>query len=206
MLTPAQGKLHLLARGVRKEGSRLAAGIELFTVTDINYVKGKGDLSILTSARIRQHFDQIVQDIERVQLGYDLIKIMNRATEDQPEAGYFTLLELTCQALNNLMISTTLIRSWFFSQLLRLAGHVPNLKTDSTGQPLEITATYSLDAEQGSLSRQEHDSLSADHIKVLRLLFADSTPTVLYKVGGIEDLLPGCTLALETMLKTYIRI
>ena len=42
-----------------------------------------------------------MKDIDRVQLGYELIKMPNKATEDHPEADYFHLLEQAFQALDN---------------------------------------------------------------------------------------------------------
>ena len=50
-LTPT-GKVSALARGVRKEKSRLAGGIELFTVSDVVIHQGRGSLGTLTSAKM----------------------------------------------------------------------------------------------------------------------------------------------------------
>ena len=41
-LTPDRGKISGLARGVRKQKSKLAGGIELFSVSDITYLVGRG--------------------------------------------------------------------------------------------------------------------------------------------------------------------
>ncbi|MCA9330182.1 DNA repair protein RecO, partial [Candidatus Saccharibacteria bacterium] len=38
ILTPDHGKIRLLARGVRKIKSRLAGGIELFSINDLTYI------------------------------------------------------------------------------------------------------------------------------------------------------------------------
>src|ERR1700747_2121837 len=85
VLTPDHGKLRLMVKGARRLKSKLAGGIELFSVSDLTFIPGKGDMGTLVSSRMQQHFGQIVQDIERVQLGYELIKLLNRATEDQVE-------------------------------------------------------------------------------------------------------------------------
>jgi DNA repair protein RecO (recombination protein O) len=85
LLTPDQGKIRLIAKGVRKIKSKLAGGIELFSVSDVTFIRGRGDIGTLVSARLDTHYGTIVKDIERVQLGYDLIKQINKSTEDQPE-------------------------------------------------------------------------------------------------------------------------
>ena len=43
LLTP-DGKKSVMARGVRREKSRLAGGIELFAVSDVVIGEGKGEL------------------------------------------------------------------------------------------------------------------------------------------------------------------
>ena len=95
LLTPDHGKLRLMARGVRRAKSKLAGGVELFSVSDITYIKGRGEIGTLISARLITHYGRIVRDVTRTMLGYELIKQLNKVTEDEPEAEYFTLLEQT---------------------------------------------------------------------------------------------------------------
>src|ERR1700722_4601390 len=76
MLSPDFGKLRLIAKGVRRERSKLAGGIELFSVSNITFIKGKRDIDTLISTRLIQHYRNIVTDIGRVQLGYKLIKLL----------------------------------------------------------------------------------------------------------------------------------
>jgi DNA repair protein RecO (recombination protein O) len=101
VLTPEHGKLRLMARGVRRIKSKLAGGIELFSVSDLSYIKGKGEIGTLVSSRLKTHYGSIVQDLSRVQLGYELIKLINKATEDQPDEEYFNLLRESFKALDD---------------------------------------------------------------------------------------------------------
>ena len=50
LLTP-EGKVAVLAKGVRKEKSRLAGGIELFSISDVVIHQGRSNLGILTGAK-----------------------------------------------------------------------------------------------------------------------------------------------------------
>src|ERR1700691_3575599 len=88
-LTPERGKLSLMARGVRKVKSKLAGGIELFSVSDLTFIEGRRDIGTLISSRLETHYGSIIKNIDRVQLGYELIELLNRATEDHPESAYF---------------------------------------------------------------------------------------------------------------------
>ena len=42
LLTPDHGKLSLMAKGVRKIKSKLAGGIELFSISTITFAEGRG--------------------------------------------------------------------------------------------------------------------------------------------------------------------
>src|SRR5688572_14550778 len=99
LLTPDHGKLRLLAKGVRRVKSKLAGGIELFSISSITFVKGRGDIGTLISTRLNKHYRQIVTDLDRTMVGYDLIKQLNKITEDEPEPEYFDLLKQVFEAL-----------------------------------------------------------------------------------------------------------
>lgn len=206
MLTPASGKVSLLARGVRKPKSKLAGGIELFSVSSITYIKGRGDLGTLISARLDKHYGDIVKRIERVQLGYDLIKVLDRGTEDEPENEYYDLLLSAFDALNNSEIDVQLIRFWFNAQLLQLAGNAPNLRTDNSGQPLLPNLRYSFDFDNVSFAENATGKYSAQHIKFLRLTFAGNTPHTLGQITGGSALLHDVMPLVQTMLTSYIRV
>jgi DNA repair protein RecO (recombination protein O) len=51
VLTRHHGKVGVLARGVRKAGSRLAANTDLFTRSTLQLARGRGELEVLTEAR-----------------------------------------------------------------------------------------------------------------------------------------------------------
>ncbi len=206
VLTPEQGKLSLMARGVRKPKSRLVGGIELFSTTDITYLNGRGAIGTLVSARLIKYYSSIVKDIDRVQLGYELIKRLNRATEDQPEDDYYDLLEQGFAALDTASISTELIRVWFEAQLLRFAGHSPNLKTDTEGRKLEASSVYNFDFEEMAFTDHAAGQFGSDQIKFLRLLFSGNTPQVLAKIPTSQELARFCQPMVGAMLQTHIRI
>jgi DNA repair protein RecO (recombination protein O) len=206
ILTPEQGKLRLMARSVRKPKSKLAGGIELFSTTDLTYMNGRGEIGTLISSRLVKYYSTIVKDIDRVQLGYELIKTLHRATEDQPEPDYFNLLEQAFQALDDAQVGTDLIRLWFESRLLYLAGHSPNLRTDTAGQKLTPDQTYNFDFEAMAFTPHASGNFKAAHIKTLRLLFSHHQPKALNQVEGLNALLPDLTPLIRTMLTSYIRI
>jgi DNA repair protein RecO len=187
-ITPQAGKLRLMAKGVRRVKSKLAGGIELFSVTNLTYIRGRGEIGTLVSSRLVTHYGRIVQNIDRTMLGYDLIKRLARATEDELEADYFHLLEAAFAALNDAAISLELIRLWFDAQLLRLSGHTPNLQTQPDGTRLIANQTYEFNFDDSAFVARPDAPYNADYIKFLRLVFAGNAPAILAKVGNVDDL------------------
>lgn len=206
LLTPDHGKLSLLAKGVRRVKSKLAGGIELFSVSTITFVRGRGEVGTLISTRLVKHYGHIVQDLDRTMLGYELIKQLNKITEDEPEAAYFDLLAQAFEALDDAAVSPQLVRFWFSTQLLRLGGHSPNLQTDTSGRSLAVGQKYALDFERMTLDVSAHGRLESDHIKFLRLAFNGQPAKVLANVTGHEHLLKALAPLANTMLQTYLQV
>jgi DNA repair protein RecO (recombination protein O) len=206
LLTPDAGKLRLMAKGVRRIKSKLAGGIELFSVSNITYIKGRGDIGTLVSTRLIKHYGHIINDIERVQLGYELIKVLNKITEDEPEAEYFTLLEQGFAALDEAGIHRKLIEAWFYAQLLRQGGFEPNLTTDAAGKKLDAGETYNFSYDDSAFFAFKNGAYSAAHIKFLRLLFSQHQPKTLQQVQGFDDLLPASFSLVQTMARQHLNV
>jgi len=205
LLTPDNGKVRALARGVRKNKSKLAGAVELFSISEISFIQGRGDLATLVSARLRKHYGNIVQDINRTMLGYELIKLLNKVTEDEPGPEYFELLQKAFEALDQSKIGTELITLWFYAQLLRLAGHTPNLRTNTDNQPLIEKETYLFSHDDMAFVPHPQGSHRADHIKFLRLAFSGNEPRTLQQVQGMDRLVGPCLALVQTMLPNHIR-
>lgn len=206
ILTPDYGKVSVLARGVRKSKSKSAGGVELFSVSEISYIRGRGELSTLVTARLLKHYGKIVQDINRTMLGYECIKLLNKATEDEPGVEYFDLLQQVFEALDNKSLSLDLIKLWFYSQLLRLSGHAPNLYTDPSSQQLDPGSEFEFLHDDMAFSPRPKGQFAADHIKFLRLSFNGNSPRLLQKVQVSENLILSCLQLVKVMLPNHIKI
>ncbi|HET9173722.1 MAG TPA: DNA repair protein RecO [Candidatus Saccharimonadales bacterium] len=206
LLTPDHGKLRLMAKGVRRVKSKLAGGIELFSISHIAFIQGRGEVGTLVSTRLITHYGDIVKDITRVQAGYDLIKVMNKATEDEPEKEYFVLLNDAFSVLNDASIDLVLIKTWFSAQLLGLSGHQPNLQSDAAGSALNPRATYDFNFDAMAFIEARDGHFAADHIKFIRLLFSPNQPTILQKIQDSDVLLRDLQPLVQTMLSAHIRL
>lgn len=206
LLTPDYGKLHLVARGARRVKSKLAGGIELLSVSEITYAKGRGALGTLVSARLKKHYDHIVQDIDRTMATYELIKHLNKTTEDEVDVDYFALLQHAFEGLDDPTIPLALIKLWFNAQLMRLGGHVPNLHTDAQGQKLLAVGRYGFDVDHMVFTPAPDGRFDANHIKFLRLAFSATTPQLLSHVQGSAVLAGSTAPLVATMIQTYLPV
>jgi len=205
LLTPDHGKLRLMAKGVRRPKSKLAGGIELFSVSNITFIRGRGGIGTLVSTRLIKHYGNIVNQIERVQLGYELIKLLDKSVEDVVESEYFDILREVFGALDDLQFDGGLIRSWFVAQLLRLGGHTPNLETDSSDHPLEADKLYSFDLEAMTFYEHPDGQFDAKTIKLLRLLFGHYNVGIMKNVEGAEGLMGQLAPLLQSMQLARLR-
>ncbi len=206
VLTPDQGKVRLLARGARKVKSKLAGGIELFSVNDISFISGRGEVKTLTSSRLQKHYKHIVKDIDRTMFGYEILKIINRATEDAVGEEYFELLNKTLEAIDDAKLELDQIRLWFYLQLLKLGGHSPNLKTDAHKNPLEEKKKYIFNSDKMAFSPSANGRFNSQHIKLLRLGMGLKSPISLKNINDSGKVISSCLQLTKSMLEQYVRI
>ena len=188
LLTPENGIQSVMAKGVRREKSKLAGGIELFARCDVNIGTGKGDLGILTSARLEQFYSHIMTDYERLQFGYDAIKQVTKAASSIDEPAFFDLLDQTFISLDAPDIDVRLTKAWFWLQLAIVLGVGMNLETDTNGMKLVEDATYNFSEHEHAFVFHEGGTHTSDHIKLLRLLSAQA-PRVASHVKNVDELI-----------------
>jgi len=191
LLTPEHGKISVMAKSVRREKSKLAGGIELFARCDVTISTGKGELGILTGARLEKFYRNILSDYDRLQFGYEVIKQMSKAADALDEPAFFELLDQALAALDDTDLLLPVLKTWFWLQLAILLGVGVNLATDDSGMKLVEDARYNFDANSSALVFHEQGQFTSDHIKLLPILSAQP-PKVAMHVANIEKLIDDC--------------
>lgn len=195
LLTP-EGKVAVIARGVRKEKSRLAGGIELFSVADVVVRYGRqaqnspsaGTLGVLTSAKMLNFYSNILADVSTLELASALLKKLDRAAEQTDNPAHFDLL---CQSFAGLDRgdSLDLVSAWFNLNFAHASGEEVNLLCDVAGQPLSPDAAYLWDPLESALRPDPAGDIRAPEIKLARFLLAN--PLRLAKnIEGLAAVLP----------------
>lgn len=188
-LLTEDGHVAVLARGVRKEKSKLAGGIELFTLSDITYHEGKNNkLCILTSARMLEFYDKIPVDLKKLELASTILKHISRVVESSEGPAYFDLARQTLRAIN-LNIDLNLIENWFWFNFAKTGGEEINLIKDISGLPLAKDITYVWDVKEKALRPQMGGFIGEDEIKLIRFMLSSRLNTV-SRLKGYEHLLP----------------
>ena len=200
VITPNDGRLSVMARGVRREKSRLAGGIELFAVCDIVLHVGRGEIATLTGAKMKIFWDKIMLDYDRMQFSYDAIKRVASASEMIDEPEFYNLLLDTLESLNNLKVDLTIIQTWFYLNLAKLLGNELNTATDNNGMKLVEDIRYNFDTNNQVFVFDEVGIYDSNHIKLLRVI-NNNKPAIVAKISGSNDLINDCLRLAQIVAK-----
>ncbi len=187
LLTP-EGKVSALARGVRKEKSRLAGGVELFSVADIVVHRGRSSLDIVTSAKMLRFYGNILSSMSCLELASSFLKQLDRAAEQADNPEFFDLLDQSLAGLNS-NLDPQLVSTWFRFNLLRATGEEINLLRDVDSAPLRPDLRYFWDFAERALRPDLSGNISAREIKLARLILRHPLARIA-KIENAPTLLP----------------
>ncbi len=190
LITP-EGLVSAIAKGARKQKSKLAAGIELFSLSDVVLAgsKTKSGLMRLQSVRLIEPFSGILAHYERLELAALIVRQIRRHIQDIDDQVWFEVAHQCLLALNDPQVSLVLIQAWFNLQLSALTGQAINLSIDSQGKPLSPDCRYNYDGLNNVFVHTPGGQITSDHLKALRLLSRVKL-TKLTKVTGLDEVLP----------------
>lgn len=192
LLTP-KGRRSVIAKGVRRERSKLAGGIELFAICDVVIRSGRGELGMLTSARLVAFYRHILEDYDSMQFAYTAMKLVSKASETVDEPEWYSVLSAVLEHLNRPDGNRLLTEAWFYIQYAGLLGEELNTRIDVSGSALEPDKMYMYDESEKAFRLSEQGNLGAEHIKLLRLIEA-KTLDQLSQIGGIDSVISDCWL------------
>jgi len=126
LFTPEQGKVRVIAKGIRKPASRKAGHLELFTRVKLLLAKGR-DLDLVTQAETMQAYRPLREDLLRGAYASYAVELLDKFTPDEQENR--EMYDLLRHALDWLCDSPDLALTarYYELQLLGLAGYQPEL-------------------------------------------------------------------------------
>lgn len=206
LYTPDRGKVRVVAKGVRRPGSRLAGHVEPLVHSAFLVARGR-NLDIVTQAQTVHAFTMLRQDLERIGWGSYLAELLDRMAPEQAEN--LPAFQLLLEALEHLDLGRApemLARSYEL-HLLGYMGYRPQLfRCVSCEGELAAHAHVFSSTLGGVLCPRcrEQDmrarALSLEALKVLRYL----------QRTGLDEaeqlrVRPACRREIADLLYAYIR-
>lgn len=187
LITP-DGKIAAIAKGVRKEKSKLAGGIEMFSLVELHIRRGKNELGVVSGAKMLKYYGELLRDLNKMELAAMILKNVSRLAESSDSPEYFKIVDQSLNGLNS-GLDVSLVEAWFWINLMKVSGEEVNLYRDVDGEKLSPEYTYAWDALAGVFYRKDNGEYGVNEIKVLRLILTTNL-AVVAKVKGLEKMLP----------------
>lgn len=183
------GRIEIFAKSIRAISSKLKGGIEVFCVSDIEFIQGKNHKT-LTSATIAEKFKNITIVPEKMEVcakASCLLDDFIRGQELDPQI--WNLVIDFFETLNSCSLPASGYRLMYYSffwNFISILGYKPELfKCAHCGQVLDSGSLYFSNKEGGivckSCAGQKFGSIkiNADTVKILRLFLKNDWATIL---------------------------
>ena len=128
--TKDYGKIVVLAKAIRKPGSKLRSAIDVFYFSEIEFIQGRAQKT-LTDAFLVERLVGIRRDLQKLRLAYRFSRVLSQLIKNQePDQRLWRLLESFFKSLDQEKLSfktAVLFYYYFFWNLLKTLGYQPEL-------------------------------------------------------------------------------
>lgn len=174
------GKLEILAKAIRKIGSKLRGGMELFYLSDIEFIQGKTHKT-LTDTILIKRFSNLRKDLKRLKIVFDISEIINNLIKgEEKDEKVWELLKEIFERLNKISLSIKecwLIYYYFLWNFLSILGYKPQLNLCSICQKKLVPPSLYFNEKEGgvicpecSKKLKKAKKISPNVVKILRLI------------------------------------
>lgn len=177
------GRLDIFAKAIRKSVSKLRSGIDIFFMSEIEFIQGKRKKTLTDAATIEK-FDNIRQDLEKFKTANGIVEILDNFIKgEEKDEGVFNLLNEVFCKLNDHNLKAEkcqLLCCYFLWNTLSLLGYQPEVqKCNICQEKLNPYNIYFSDKLGGIICKKclSHDvsalKINSDIVKILRLIFKE---------------------------------
>jgi len=175
--TKEYGKLNILGKAIRKIKSKLRGGIELFSLSEIEFIQGKTNKT-LTDAVLIEKFPNIKKDLAKLEIAHKVAEVMDKLIKGQEkDLGVWQLLNEVFEKLNKQ--KPEIIYYYFFWNIVSILGYQPEIYKCSICQKKLFPGLFYFSLEKGGVAcrncvRQPEQSqiVNQDFIKILRIFIS----------------------------------
>lgn len=206
LITKDYGKLRAIARGVRKINSKQAGHLEIFSITQLMLAKGK-NLDVITSARLKLYFDNILDNYQKLSLAYLFIEMIDKLTvEENPQSQLYRLIVGALRYLNK-NSATSLLELYFKLKLIDTLGYRPELKNCVIcHKKIEHKQIYYFNCEHGGVvhgdCKDQGDlTTSWAEVKLWEHIFQASSIKLIAKIKDVNKIAESSLMIYENFYK-----
>ena len=178
------GKIEIRARAIRKITSKLRGGIDMFCLSEIEFIQGKNHKT-LTDAVALQRFKSITQNFEKTAFSNKISEVLDNFIKGQErDVAIFNLISEVFEKLNSLQLTTDsqqLLYYYFFWNFFSELGYMPEAqKCAKCHEKLNPHDLYFSNKEGGVIcgncaGKKTKDPepclrINSDIVKILRLI------------------------------------
>lgn len=169
------GKLDIHARGIRKINSKLKSGIDIFYLSEIEFVQGKK--KTLIDAVLINKFSEIIKTPEKFKTAKKISKILQTFIHGQEhDHEIYNLIVDTFEKLSACSLQTNhyqLVFIYFLWNFFSVLGYAPQLSNCAhCHNKLDEKELYFSNKDGGTVCRNcKNDiTVNSDIIKILRII------------------------------------
>jgi len=188
IFTEEFGRLKVFGKAIRKITSKLKSGIDVFSISEIEFVQGKSKKT-LTDAIFIQKFSNIISSPKRFEVANQIVKVLDDFVKEQErDDGLFYLLKDSFEKLNDNSLkkeNCNLIYYYFLWNFFSILGFKPELqKCANCFSELNQHKIYFSDSEGGVIcekcltTKNKSKKINSDVIKILRLILEKNWQTI----------------------------
>ncbi|MDO8486645.1 MAG: DNA repair protein RecO [Candidatus Staskawiczbacteria bacterium] len=180
VFTSEFGRLEVFGKAIRKITSKLRGGIEIFSLSEIEFIQGK-NRKTLTDTIIIEKFGNIIQNPGVLEISYKISEVLdNFIRGEEKDSDIFILLNEIFNKMNNIKLQTSgiqLIYYYFLWNFLSILGYYPEIqKCIICRLKLDPKNLFFSNKEGGVVckncfnSNMDLKEINSDTIKILRLI------------------------------------
>lgn len=190
LFSPEYGRIKAVAKGVKKEKSKLSGVTEAFSVTTVHLNRGK-NMDVISQYQTEESFPHIRTDLLTMGFANFFLELidLHAAEDDTDSHPVFEILIRAMTMLNELERDSSSglegaklqqllsISSWFQQSLLNISGYLPNLELSLLDDSMIVQEQpyYAFSADLGGIvhPEQKQELVSREWVNV-------ATPTLMY--------------------------
>jgi len=188
VFTKEFGRLKIFAKSIRKITSKLKSGVDIFSISQMEFIQGKTKKTLTDSIFIKK-FNNILDSPKRFLIAKKISEVLEDFLKgEEQDEKIFNLLEKTFDNLNSVSLkkeNCDLVYYYFLWNLFSLLGFLPELeKCAECNLKLNPSEVYFSYKDGGVVCKKCLDNniksqkINSDVVKILRMFLKDDWQTL----------------------------